>query len=123
MYNVMIVDDAFIMRKTLSQIFHDLGHTVIAEAANGYDAIQVYKEKKPDFVTLDITMPSVNGINDGMDALDEILKYDPDAHIIMLTSHGEQKLVMEAILKGAKGYVLKPADTHKISEAIEKLKL
>jgi two-component system chemotaxis response regulator CheY len=123
MYDIMIVDDANIMRKTLRQLFTELGHNVVAEASNGFEAIELYKEKKPTIVSLDITMPAVNGIHDGIEALEEIIKHDPEANIIMLTSHGEQKLVMDAILKGAKGYVLKPADKHKIQDAIEKLKL
>ena len=123
MDTVMIVDDAHIMRKTLQQMFTELGYKVIAEAQNGFEAIEKYKELKPKIVSLDITMPAFNGIHDGIEALEEIIKIDPNANIIMLTSHGEQKLVMDAILKGAKGYVLKPADKHKILEAIEKLKL
>lgn len=121
MYNILVVDDATIMRKTLVKIFTQLEHKVIAEAANGYDAIERYKEHKPDIVTLDITMPAVNGINDGIEALEKIIEFDPNAKVIILTSHGEEKLVMDAILKGAKGYVLKPADVHKIEEAVEKL--
>jgi two-component system chemotaxis response regulator CheY len=123
MYDIMIVDDANIMRKTLRQLFTELGHKVIAEASNGFEAIELYKEKKPKIVSLDITMPAFNGIHDGIEALEKIIELDPEANIIMLTSHGEQKLVMDAILKGAKGYILKPADKHKIEDAIEKLKL
>ena len=121
MSKIMIVDDAFIMRKTLENLFSQLGHEIISQASNGYEAIEQYKESKPEIVTMDITMPAVNGINDGIEALEEIIKYDPNAKIIILTSHGEEKLVVDAILKGAKGYVLKPVDIHKLEDALEKL--
>ena len=117
----MIVDDAFIMRKTLENLFNQLGHKVVAQAANGFEAIEKYKDSKPEIVTMDITMPAVNSVNNGIEALEAIIKFDPDAKIIILTSHGEENLVVDAILKGAKGYVLKPVDLNKLKDALEKL--
>lgn len=123
MYKVLVVDDVFVMRHTLKRNLAELGHTVVGEVDNGYDAIEVYKAEKPDIVTLDITMPAVNSIANGIDALIEIKKFDPKANVIMITSHGEQKLIIEAISKGAKGYILKPITKEKIESAIQKLKL
>jgi two-component system chemotaxis response regulator CheY len=97
MANVLIVDDAKIMRLNLKIILEKLGHQVVSEAQNGFEAIEKYKVTKPDFVTMDVTMPSINGINDGIDAVGEIIKYDKDAKIIMVTSHGEQDKVIKAI--------------------------
>jgi len=121
MANVLIVDDAKIMRLNLKIILEKLGHQVISEAQNGFEAIDKYKVTKPDFVTMDVTMPSINGINDGIDAVGEIIKYDKDAKIIMVTSHGEQDKVIKAIQNGASNYVLKPIKQDKLEEIINKL--
>ena len=123
MANVLIVDDAKIMRLNLKIILEKLGHQVISEAQNGFEAIEKYKVTKPDFVTMDVTMPSINGINDGIDAVGEIIKYDKDAKIIMVTSHGEQDKVIKAIQNGASNYVLKPIKQDKLEEIINKLNL
>ena len=123
MANVLIVDDAKIMRLNLKIMLEKLGHQVISEAQNGFEAIDKYKVTKPDFVTMDVTMPSINGINDGIDAVGEIIKYDKDAKIIMVTSHGEQDKVIKAIQNGASNYVLKPIKQDKLEEIINKLNL
>ncbi len=117
MLKVLVVDDSAIIRKSLSQQLDELGYEVVGEAINGKEAIKLYKELKPDFVTMDITMPLMNGI----EALKEIKKDDKDAKIIMVTSHGEEKLVMDAIKRGAVGYILKPIIHGKISNAVSKV--
>lgn len=116
MSNIMIVDDSLILRKTLTTALEEMGHTVIAQAKCGKEAISLYDEHKPDLVTMDITMPIMNGI----DALKTIIKNHKEAKIIMITSHGEERLVMDAISSGAKGYILKPITKEKLSEVIEK---
>ena len=121
MANILVVDDIKIMRFTIKTILEELGHKVIAEAENGYDAIEKYKMFKPDIVTMDITMPSKNNIIDGIEAFLEIKKIDKDANVVMLTSHGENKLVMKAISKGAKGYILKPITKEKVKITLEKI--
>ena len=118
--NILIVDDSVIIRKNLASILKDLGHTVVGEAANGYDAIQMYKMRKPDVVTMDITMPGVQGVVDGIDALKRIKEIDADAQIAMITSHGEEELVLDAIEAGAKGYILKPINKEKIESILKK---
>ena len=120
MANILVVDDIKIMRFTIKIILEELGHKVIAEAENGYDAIEKYKMFKPDIVTMDITMPTKNNIADGIEAFLEIKQIDKDANVVMLTSHGENKLVMKAISKGAKGYILKPITKEKVKISLEK---
>ena len=117
MLNIMVVDDSTIIRKLLSAKLEDMGYNVVAKAKSGKEAIELYKNYLPDLVTMDITMPIMNGI----EALKRIKAEFKDAKIIMITSHGEEKQVMDAITNGAKGYVLKPINEDKILEAITKV--
>lgn len=117
MLNILIVDDSMIIRKSLTKILTEQGHKIVGEAQNGKEAIEQYSKLNPDLVTLDITMPVMNGI----EALKKIKKKHPDVSAIMVTSHGEEKLVMEAIKNGAKGYVLKPIEEDKLSAAMKKI--
>ena len=123
MINVLIVDDAEIIQISIKKYIEELGYKVIATASNGEEAIQKYKEFLPEFVLMDISMPEVNGIKDGIDALCEIMKINNKAVVVMVTSHGEERLVMEAISKGSKGYILKPVTKEKFENIIEKLDL
>lgn len=123
MANIMIVDDVSIMRFTIKNHLQRLGHNIVAEAANGDEAIRLYSLFKPDIVTMDITMPAVNGVRSGIEALEKIREIDKNAKVIMITSHGEEKLVMEAVTKGAKGYVLKPITEEKLKTVFAKAKL
>ncbi len=123
MAKVLVVDDIGIMRHAIKGHLTKLGHTVIAEAANGQDAISHYKTFKPDVVTMDVTMPAINGILSGIEALKHIREYDNQAKVIMLTSHGEQKIIMDAIKLGAKGYILKPVTAEKLEDVLKKLEL
>ena len=116
MLNVMIVDDSKIITRTLSKNFENMGFNIVGIAMNGQDAIEMYKKLKPDLVTMDITMP----IMDGIEALKIIHEFDEKARIVMVTSHGEEKLVMDAITFGAKGYILKPITPLKVKQAIQK---
>lgn len=117
MLNIMIVDDSTIIRKTLQMKLESIGFNVVAQAKSGKEAIELYRETLPDLVTMDITMPVMNGI----EALKQIKKSYKDAKIIMITSHGEENMVMEAIMNGAKGYVLKPITEEKLTKAITKV--
>lgn len=121
MANILIVDDAKIMRAYIKKMLVELGHTVVAEAASGFEAIKHYELSKPDIVTMDITMPPQGGIEDGIDALSKILKIDPKAKIIMVTSHGEQAKVVKAIQAGALNYILKPIKVDKLEEVLKKV--
>lgn len=117
MLNIMVVDDSTIIRRMLTKELTQMGYTIIAEAKSGKEAIELYKKYLPDLVTMDITMPIMSGI----DALKKIRKAYKDANIIMITSHGEEALVMDAIVSGAKGYVLKPITTVALELAVKKI--
>ncbi len=114
MLNIMIVDDSTIIRRTLQMKLEESGFSVVAQAKSGKEAVEMYGKILPDLVTMDITMPIMNGI----EALKLIKKTYKDAKIIMITSHGEERLVMDAITSGAKGYILKPITEEKLIEAI-----
>ena len=121
MAKVMIVDDAKIMRVTLKMLLEKLGHEVIAEAANGHEALDKLKRLNPEVITMDITMPEVNGIGDGIDTVKHIRQTNKEVKIIMITSHGEQKKVIDAIKSGATSYALKPIEESKLDEIIKKV--
>ncbi len=108
---ILIVDDSSIMRKMIRQTLRGGIHKIVGEAKNGKDAVQMYKDLKPDIVTMDITMRDM----DGFEAAKEILRCDPDARIIFLTNLDEDKYSEDAKRLGAKGYVNK----HNAKEIIE----
>lgn len=112
---VMVVDDSTIMIITLTRMLTDLGHTVVATAKTGIDAINKYSIYKPDIITMDITMPHLSGI----EAVKNIIKIDPKALIIMITSQGQEQLVLKSIYSGAKGYILKLLTVERLNETIE----
>ncbi|KLO20929.1 response regulator [Marinitoga sp. 1154] len=116
MVKILIVDDAPFIRNQLKLILKPLNFNII-EASDGKEAIFVYKKHKPDIVTMDISMP----VMDGIKALSEIIKYDPNAKIIMVTALGHKMRVLEAIEKGASYYIVKPFDKEKVIESILKV--
>lgn len=113
--NALIVDDSALMRKLLKDILINQGISTIYEANNGDDAIDIYKEKKPNLVTMDNIMPGISGI----ECLKEILQIDKNANIIMVTSVGQEKIIKNALTIGAKGYLVKPFEANKISDLIK----
>lgn len=117
MLKVLVVDDSLIMRRNVSKILEGLGHSVTAEAKNGHEAIEQYARVKPDLVTMDITMPDMDGIA----AVKGIRRIDKCAKIIMVTSHGQEDMVISAIRCGASGYLLKPLNAVKLRESIQKV--
>jgi len=121
MAKILIVDDAKIMRMSIKNMLNDLGHKVIGEASSGYSAIEEYKRLKPDIVTMDITMPQENDIADGIEAVKQIIAFDKNAKIVMITSHGEQEKVIKAIQSGASNYLLKPLKMDRLKEVLDKL--
>jgi len=114
---VLITDDALFMRVTLRNILTKGGYEVVAEAVNGLDSVEKYLEHKPDLVTMDITMPEMDGIS----ALKEIRKHDPQAIVMMCTAMGQKAMVMEAVSAGAKDFIVKPFQPDKVIEAVQKL--
>ena len=114
MLKVLIVDDSLIIRKKISKILENWGHEVLADATNGQEAIESYSKYKPDLVTMDITMPDMDGIT----AVKEIIKVDSEAKIIIVTSHGQEDMVIKSIQSGAVGYILKPITDEKLAQVI-----
>ncbi len=119
MSSVLIVDDAAFMRLAIRKMLEKNGIEVVGEAENGKQAIEVYNELKPDLVTMDITMPEVSGL----DALKAIMKLDPKAKIIMITAMGQEAMVKEAVMNGAKGFIVKPFNEEHILQTIRQLTL
>ena len=115
MPRILIVDDQPFMRDTLRQMLTALGHEVVAEGGDGLVAQQLYKDLAPDAVTLDISMPRM----DGLDALAGIMDMDSDARIVMCSAFGQQEVVVEAIRRGAKEFVVKPFDATRVRDAID----
>ena len=114
MLKVLIVDDSLIIRKKVSKILENLGHEVAFDATNGQEAIDAYVKYKPDLVSMDITMPDMDGIT----AVKHIIKEDKEAKIIMVTSHGQEDMVIKSIQAGAVGYILKPISEDKMAQVI-----
>jgi two-component system chemotaxis response regulator CheY len=121
MSRILVVDDAKIMRINIIKILQTLRHEIVGEAQNAYEAVQLYKKLHPDLVTMDITMPAKEGISDGIEAVKQIISYDKNAKIIMITSHGEEEKVIQAIQAGASNYILKPLDSNKLKNILAKL--
>ena len=117
--NILVVDDAMFMRKMLEGILTKHGHTIVGEASNGKEALNVYKKCHPDLVTMDITMPEV----DGIEGVKLIKAFDKDANIIMCSAMGQQAMVIDAIQAGAKDFIVKPFDEGRIISAISKIKV
>lgn len=116
MMTVLIVDDSLIMREKISSIMKNLGYkTILAE--NGKEAIRAYNDNSPDFVTMDIVMPEMDGIT----ALKYILKIDPEAKVIMTTSYKSESMIMDSIKAGALSYIVKPFTEEKIIDNISKI--
>lgn len=117
MLKVLVVDDSLIMRRNVTKMVEALGHKVVGEAKDGHEAITLYMRLKPDLVTMDITMPEMDGIT----AVQELKKIDKHVKIIMVTSHGQEEMVIHAIRSGAGGYLLKPINLIKLRETIRKI--
>jgi two-component system, chemotaxis family, chemotaxis protein CheY len=113
---VLVVDDAAFMRMMIKEILTKNGFNVVGEASDGSQAVEKYKELSPDLVTMDITMPEMDGIT----ALKEIKKIDGNAKVIMCSAMGQQAMVIDAIQAGAKDFIVKPFQADRVIEAIRK---
>lgn len=114
---VLIVDDASFMRIALKAILERYGFQVVGEAENGYEAIKKYKELQPDIVTMDITMPEM----DGVQALKEIRSFDPNSKVVMISALGQESYVRKAVMLGAKGFIVKPYKEEYVVQTLNKL--
>ena len=115
MARILVVDDSLIMRKKLKMILKNGGHEVVSDAANGVSAIEEYEKHKPELVTMDITMP----VLDGVSAVKKIISHYPDAKIVMISAINQQNSVFEAIESGAKHYIVKPINNEKVLNTIK----
>lgn len=113
---VLIVDDAIFMRMKLKDILEKNGFEVVGEAQNGVEAVEKYRAEKPDLVTMDITMPEM----DGVAALKEIKKINSDAKVVMCSAMGQQAMVMEAIQAGAVDFIVKPFESERVIQSLNK---
>lgn len=112
--NFMVVDDSMLATQVTQLAIEKLGHKVIGTANTGAAAVINYGNCNPDVVTMDITMPDM----DGVEAAEQIIQSYPDARIIMVTSHAQKNIVMDALRVGAKGYILKPIKSEKLADTI-----
>ncbi|NLN81517.1 MAG: response regulator [Clostridiales bacterium] len=117
MKRVLVVDDAAFMRLVIRKLLEKNGFEVVAEAENGEIGVEKYKELRPDLVTMDITMPQANGI----EALKKIREFDDKAKVVMISAMGQEVMVKEAILYGAKSFIVKPYKEEQVIETLQKV--
>lgn len=117
MATVLIVDDSRTSRRMLRELIEKMGHTVIGEAVNGEDGFLKYKELNPDLVTLDITMPKL----DGIEALQLIRKYNPEANAVMITAAGQRDKMVQAVKYGAAEFITKPYEQDEVENILKKI--
>jgi len=115
-FRVLVVDDSMFVAKQLTQILSSDGYEIVATAQDGKEGVDKYKELCPnvDLVTMDITMPRMDGIT----ALEQIVAFDKNARVVMVSALGKEELVKKSLLAGAKNYIVKPLDRKKVLERI-----
>jgi two-component system chemotaxis response regulator CheY len=113
---IQVVDDSALTVKKITQMLEKMGHEVVQVSGTGKAAVFDYQHQKPDLVTMDITMPDMDGIT----ATRRIMAIDKRAKIIMITSHSQKQMVMDSIGAGASGYVMKPIDSQKLQDSVDK---
>lgn len=117
MKKVLIVDDAAFMRFTLKTMLEKNGYEIVGMAENGAIGVRMYKECAPDLVTMDLTMPEMTGL----EALQAITKYDSKATVVMVSAMGQESMIKEAILNGAKYFIVKPFTEERVIETLNKI--
>jgi two-component system chemotaxis response regulator CheY len=116
-HTVLVCDDAAFMRSMLRDILSRAGLEVVGEAQTGVEAVQLYRQLRPDLITIDILMPDKGGI----DAVKEIVEFDPNARVLMCSALGQQSLVVAAIQAGARDFVVKPFQPSRVLEAVQRV--
>jgi two-component system chemotaxis response regulator CheY len=117
MKTVLIVDDSALMRRMMKNLLTKNGYEVIGEAGNGKIGVAKYTELNPDIVTMDVVMDEMNGL----EALSHILGINPNANVVMVSSMGQDVIIRDAIILGAKHFLLKPFNEKQVIEAFNKL--
>ena len=117
MARILIVDDSIVSRTNLKTILQSAQHEVVGEGVNGEDGLEKFLALRPDMVTMDITMPKLNGI----ECLKEILRHDPTARVMMISALGQGAKILEAVNSGAGHYITKPYEPEKVLEAVTEL--
>jgi len=117
---VLIVDDALFMRNYIRGILEKIDFEICGEASSAPEAVEKYKELKPDLVTMDIIMPEIENL-DGVGAVKEILGLDSNANIIVISAVGEEPVVKEALSYGAKSFLVKPFKPNRLIDAVHSL--
>lgn len=114
---VLIVDDSVLMRNKLKKVLESLNYEVVGLAADGKEAFEKFSKLLPDIVTMDISMPYFNGIQ----AVEQIIKHYPKANIIMVSALNQKQMVLQALEKGAKHFIVKPFETERLKQVIEQV--
>jgi two-component system chemotaxis response regulator CheY len=114
--SVLVVDDSMLMRRMIAGSLADAGWNVVGEAADGEEAVRLYREIRPDLVTMDIVMPGTGGI----EALVRILEFDPDAKVVVVSALNQTRLISEAIRKGAQDFLGKPFLPEQLQETVDR---
>jgi Response regulator containing a CheY-like receiver domain and an HTH DNA-binding domain len=117
MTRVMIVEDAELIRMEIRNTLIKHGHEVVAEVAEGEEAIQTYLQLKPEIVLMNITMPNINE----EEALKKLLVMDPKAKVVMCPSLGQQAIITESMKIGSMGFIVKPFETDEIIDIMRKI--
>ena len=114
---ILVVDDALFMRKMLKDILSEAGYDVVGEAEDGEDGYYKYKEVMPDLVTMDITMPNTNGL----EGAKRIVAEFPEANILMCSAMGQRNMLVDSVISGAKGFIVKPFNRENVIAAVQKI--
>lgn len=114
---ILIVDDSAFVVKQLAKILESGGHEIVGTAEDGLEGVAKFKELNPDITTMDVTMPKM----DGLTALEEIIKHDPGAKVVMVSALGKEELIKKSLLVGAKNYIVKPLDKKKVLDRINQV--
>jgi len=117
MNTVLIIDDSDNMRLTIRELVQQNGYQVVGEAGDGKTGVELYKELKPDIVTMDVVMREM----DGIETLKQIIAFDADAKVVMVSAMGQELFVRDAIKSGAKGFIVKPFGEQQIIETFKKV--
>jgi len=113
-HRILVTDDTAFMRLLLQKILTEGGYDVVGEADNGKEAVRLFERHRPDLVTMDVTMPILNGV----EALKRIRAVDPDARVLMVSAMGQKNMVMQALREGAQGFLIKPFEKEKVLQAV-----